>query len=82
MSSIKLFSDSTCDLPISEIERMDVGIIPLIVTFEMDTYRDGVDITPKELFSIVGERIFLYYFKSICNYKKYYLNHFYYKSFN
>ncbi|WP_326909723.1 DegV family protein [Sedimentibacter sp. MB31-C6] len=56
MSNIKLFSDSTCDLPFSEIERMDVGIIPLIVTFEEDSFRDGIDITPIDMFKMVKER--------------------------
>jgi len=56
MSTIKLFSDSTCDLPKEEIERMNVGIIPLVVTFEEDAYNDGVNITPPDLFNIVDER--------------------------
>jgi DegV family protein with EDD domain len=56
MSTIKLFSDSTCDLPLEEIERMDIGIVPLIVTFDGDVYSDGVNITPSELFNIVNER--------------------------
>lgn len=56
MSTIKLFSDSTCDLPKEDIEGMDVGIVPLIVTFDGDVYYDGVDITPSDLFNIVDKR--------------------------
>ena len=56
MNDIKLFSDSTCDLPIEEIEHMDVGIVPLIVTFDEDIYKDEVNITPSDLFNIVNER--------------------------
>ena len=56
MSNIKLFADSTCDLPISEIQRMDVDIIPLVVTFGDDAYKEGIDITTKDLFRIVKER--------------------------
>ena len=56
MSHIKLFADSTCDLPLSEIQRMDVGIIPLVVTFGDDAYKEGIDITSKDLFRLVKER--------------------------
>jgi DegV family protein with EDD domain len=56
MSTIKLFSDSTCDLPKEDIEGMDVEIVPLIVTFDGDVYYDGVDITPSDLFNIVDKR--------------------------
>ena len=56
MNNIKLFSDSTCDLPQSEVERMDVGIVPLVVTFGDDVYKEGVEITPPELFAMVKER--------------------------
>jgi len=56
MSNIKLFADSTCDLPLSEIQRMDVDIIPLVVTFGDDAYKEGIDITTKDLFRIVKER--------------------------
>lgn len=53
MNHIKIFSDSTCDLPKSLLERYEVGIIPLYVTFGDDAYRDGVDMTPPELYKRV-----------------------------
>ncbi|KJB86171.1 hypothetical protein AZ66_20340 [Paenibacillus sp. E194] len=53
MNHIKIFSDSTCDLPKSLLERYEVGIIPLYVTFGDDAYRDGVDMTPPELYQQV-----------------------------
>ncbi|GAV10968.1 DegV family protein [Paenibacillus sp. chi10] len=53
MNHIKIFSDSTCDLPKSLLERYDIGIIPLYVTFGDDAYRDGVDMTPPELYKHV-----------------------------
>lgn len=56
MSDIKLFTDSTCDLPIEEIQSMDIGLVPLYVTFDNNVYKDGVDITPSDLFRIVDER--------------------------
>lgn len=56
MSNIKLFADSTCDLPLSEIKRMDVDIIPLVVTFGDDAYKEGTEITAVDLFRLVKER--------------------------
>jgi len=56
MSNIKLFADSTCDLPLIEIQRMDVDIIPLVVTFGDDAYKEGTEITTADLFRLVKER--------------------------
>ncbi|MBG9733715.1 DegV family protein [Paenibacillus alvei] len=55
MNHIKIFSDSTCDLPKSLLERYDIGIIPLYVTFGDDAFRDGVDMTPPEMYKRVDE---------------------------
>lgn len=50
MIRVKIFSDSTCDLPKEEIEKMSVGIIPLIVAFGEESYRDKVELdTPQVL---------------------------------
>ena len=53
MDNIKLFADSTCDLPIDKVNEMDVGIVPLLVTFNNKTYKDGIDIKPDEMFNLV-----------------------------
>lgn len=52
---IKIFADSTCDLPSPWIEEHDIGIVPLYVVFGEDSLRDGVDITPVELYAKVEE---------------------------
>lgn len=49
MNGIKIFSDSTCDLPIEEVNRMDIGIIPLTINFGEEVYKEGIDITTKEI---------------------------------
>ncbi len=54
MTSIRIFADSTCDLPSSWLQEHQVGIVPLYVTFGQDVYRDGVDITPRELYDRVS----------------------------
>lgn len=55
MSNVRVFSDSTCDLPPELRDKHRIGIIPLYVTFGEESYRDGVDITPIELFRKVEE---------------------------
>ncbi|MGV2787550.1 fatty acid-binding protein DegV, partial [Clostridium perfringens] len=42
---IRIFADSTCDLPPSWIEEYNIGIVPLYVVFGEQSLRDGVDIT-------------------------------------
>lgn len=50
--SIKITADSTCDMG-ELIERYNIGIMPLNVHLDMDTYKDGVDITPQDIFAFV-----------------------------
>ncbi|MEW4368892.1 DegV family protein [Paenibacillus kandeliae] len=54
MTSIRIFADSTCDLPSAWLQEHQVGIVPLYVTFGQDVYRDGVDITPRQLYDRVS----------------------------
>lgn len=51
---IKILSDSTCDLSQELIQKYDIGIVPLVVVKEDAPYRDGVTITPKEIFQHVA----------------------------
>lgn len=50
MKNIKIFADSTCDLSPELIEKHNIGIIPLCVILGEESYYDGVDITPDELY--------------------------------
>lgn len=44
MGKIKIITDSTADLPLHVVEKYDIEVIPLLITFGEETYRDGVDI--------------------------------------
>jgi DegV family protein with EDD domain len=55
MNTIKLLTDSTSDLPEDLVKKYDIGVIPLFVNFNTQSYRDNVDIKPKELYRIVGK---------------------------
>jgi len=50
--SIRITSDSTCDLGQLVTER-NIGVMPITVILDDKTYRDGVDITPQDIFAFV-----------------------------
>lgn len=49
--NIIITSDSTSDLNAELIERYNIKTIPLSVTLGGNTYRDGIDITPDDIYS-------------------------------
>lgn len=51
-----ILTDSTADLNMAYTIKEDVHIIPLFIRFEDEVYKDGVDITPEELFVKVDEK--------------------------
>ncbi|MGI6473508.1 MAG: DegV family protein [Thermoactinomyces vulgaris] len=55
MKMIKITADSTCDLSPEILNAMDITLVPLNVLIDDKSYRDGVDITPAEIFRYVGE---------------------------
>jgi len=48
--SIKITSDSTCDLSPAAIEKHHIGIMPLYIIKDGEYFRDLVDITPADIF--------------------------------
>ncbi len=51
---IRITSDSTCDLG-ELVAKNNIGILPLQVNLDADAYRDGVDITPQDIFNFVAK---------------------------
>lgn len=51
---IRITSDSTCDLG-ENVQKRDIGILPLQVNLGDKAYRDGVDIVPEDIFKFVAE---------------------------
>ena len=47
---IKIAADSTCDLSKDLIDKYGISIIPLHIVLEDKEYKDGVDITPDEIY--------------------------------
>lgn len=52
--NIKIISDSTCDLSKELIEKHNISIVPLCVIKDDQTYHDGIDLTPDEIFAHVA----------------------------
>lgn len=48
MRPVKIVTDSTLDLPLEQVNELDVVIVPLTVTIDGASYKDGVDITSSE----------------------------------
>ena len=51
---IKIISDSTCDLGSKLIAENDIAITPLTVVKNDEQFKDGVTITPAEIFAHVA----------------------------
>ena len=49
---VRITSDSTCDLG-DLVKERDIGILPLQVNLDANSYHDGVDITPEDIFAFV-----------------------------
>lgn len=52
--NIRITSDSTCDLN-HLVEERNIGILALQVNLGADAYRDGVNITPQDIFDYVAK---------------------------
>ncbi|WP_342462906.1 DegV family protein [Ureibacillus sp. FSL K6-8385] len=52
---IKITADSTCDLSPQILEQYNISLIPFHILIDDEDFRDGVDITPKDLFRYVSE---------------------------
>ncbi len=50
---VKIVSDSTCDLSPELIEKYDIDIMPLYVSMNDETKKDGVEVTPEDIYSHV-----------------------------
>lgn len=55
MRKVVLVSDSAMDLPQHLIEAHDIRVVPFYINFTNESYRDGVDITTRELYDKVEE---------------------------
>lgn len=52
---VKIISDSTCDLSADLLEKYEISITPLSVTCRDKSYKDGLEITPDDIYAYVDE---------------------------
>lgn len=50
METVKIITDSACDLPADRLEKYDVEVLPLLVSQGETFYRDGIDIHPDKIY--------------------------------
>jgi len=50
---IRIVTDSTADLPEDFVQKNDITVVPLYVNFPNATYRDGVDIKPRDFYPML-----------------------------
>lgn len=50
MEKIKIITDSTADLPKEVYNQYDIEVLPLLINFGEDSYLDGIEINPEQLF--------------------------------
>lgn len=48
---VKIIADSTCDLSKELLEKYDISILPLHILLGEEEYRDGIDISPQEIYA-------------------------------
>lgn len=48
--TIKIVTDSTCDLPQHIVDDLDIRVVPLYINIGNQGYRDGIDISRKEFY--------------------------------
>ena len=49
--SIRIVTDSTCDLPQELIQKYRISVIPMYVNVGLKTYRDGIDLSRQEFYT-------------------------------
>ena len=48
--SVKIVTDSVADIPTEVVNELGISIIPVLVCFGEETYRDGIDITTDQFY--------------------------------
>lgn len=51
---VKITGDSTCDLSPALLEQYDIGVTPLYVVRDGQAYKDGLEITPDDIYAHVN----------------------------
>lgn len=55
MSTVKIVTDSTADIPPALLRELDIEVVPLYVNFGEETYRAGIDLTNEQFYRMLHE---------------------------
>lgn len=55
MSTVKIVTDSTADIPPALLRELDIDVVPLYVNFGEETYRAGIDLTNEQFYRLLHE---------------------------
>jgi DegV family protein with EDD domain len=53
--TVRIVTDSTCDLPPEVIAEHKIAVVPLYINFGTESYRDGVDLTRDQFYARLPE---------------------------
>jgi DegV family protein with EDD domain len=53
---VAVITDSTCCLPPELIKKYDISLVPIYIVYKGKSYRDGVDISPSEVYKIMRRK--------------------------
>lgn len=55
MKKVTIVTDTTACIPQEQVERYDIEIVPVPLVFEDKTYRNGIDISPTEFYTLLRQ---------------------------
>ncbi len=56
--NVQVITDSTADMPECTAKKLGIRVVPIYLRFGEKTYRDGVDITKDEFYSMLASSLF------------------------
>ena len=56
MRKVAVIADSTCCLPSELVEKYGIFLVPIFIIYKGNSYRDGIDMSPGEVYTIMRRR--------------------------
>jgi DegV family protein with EDD domain len=56
MTNVAVITDSTCCLPADLVNQHDIHVLPMVISYGGKSYRDGIDVTPSEIYHIMRKK--------------------------
>ena len=56
MKKVAVITDSVCCLPVELVKKYDIQVIPIYIVYKGKSLRDGIDISPNEVYKIMRRK--------------------------